>query len=201
MNFARLVLATLLLIGSCGAASAARISQRTTYFTITGSTLEQIDQELDRKGPYVADTGIHHPGTTQVKFAGKVTYQPDEGSCRVADILVTLDLVTTLPRWRPAKPASEQTKLIWATVESDIRRHEKGHAEIARMWAAKMEMALRNLGPARDCAAMEKSVTAVTDRYLARHEEAQRQYDIVEGREMSRRLRRALELRLSKAGK
>ncbi|BDA85094.1 peptidase [Aureimonas sp. SA4125] len=180
-------------------AGAADIRQKTTYFTVRGETLEELDRDLGRKGPLMSATGSRHPGATEVKFGGKVTYKPKDGSCRVASTALTLNLVETLPKWSRPKAASTRTAIIWKTLSDDIARHEAQHSNIARTYVKKMESALRNLAPERDCDAMEARVNAVSARYLAWHQDAQTQFDVIEGREMNMRLRRLLKLNVAEA--
>ena len=191
------ILALLLAAGQ--PASAADIRQKTTYFTVRGATLEELDRDLDRNGPLMATTGTRHPGATEVKFGGKITHKPKEGSCSVASTALTLHLVETLPKWMRPKGASARTALIWETLSDDIARHEAQHAKIARRYVKKMESALRNLTPERSCDAMEARVNTVSARYLAWHQEAQAEFDTIEGREMNMRLRRLLKRNVADA--
>ncbi|HEY9055645.1 MAG TPA: DUF922 domain-containing protein [Aurantimonas sp.] len=175
-----------------GAANAGSVSQETSYFAVRGSTLAELDADLNRQGPYVAETGLRHPGATEVKFDGKVTYKKVAEGCAVARVDLGLTLHLTLPKWTPPKRVSPQTILVWRTLEADIKRHENQHASIAKTWLKRMEMAVRNLRTERTCAEMETHVNTVTRRYLAGHERAQIEFDTIEGREVNFRLRRAL---------
>ncbi|NDV85206.1 DUF922 domain-containing protein [Aurantimonas aggregata] len=173
-------------------AEAAKVTQRTTYFAVKGSTLEELDRDLSRSGPYVAETGLRHPGATEVKFDGQVTYKRDASGCQVDQTNLSLTLNMTLPRWTPPKRVAPETVMVWRTLEEDIRRHENRHADIAKEWLKRMEMAIRNLRTQPSCAAMEADVNNITQRYLASHERAQIEFDTIEGREVNFRLRRAL---------
>ncbi|WAP68585.1 DUF922 domain-containing Zn-dependent protease [Jiella pelagia] len=173
-------------------AGAASVSEKTTYFAVRGSTLAELDNDLNRRGPFLAETGIRHPGATQVKFDGKVTYKRTPEGCAVDAAALSLDLEMTLPKWVQPKRVSARTKLIWDTLEKDIRRHENRHAAIAKNWLKRTESAIRNLRAEPNCSAMEEMVTVVTQRYLAGHERAQIEFDTIEGREVNFRLRRAL---------
>ncbi|GGD18094.1 DUF922 domain-containing Zn-dependent protease [Aureimonas glaciei] len=180
-------------------ASAADIRQKTTYFTVRGATLEELDRDLDRKGPLMSATGSRHPGATTVKFGGKVTYKPEDGSCHVDSTALTLHVTETVPKWARPKAATATTAIIWKTLSDDIARHEAQHANIARGYVKKMESALRNLAPEPDCDAMQARVDAVSARYLAWHQQAQAQFDVMEGREMNMRLRRLLKANVADA--
>ncbi|HSP25185.1 MAG TPA: DUF922 domain-containing protein, partial [Saliniramus sp.] len=184
-----------------GPAQAGTVTQRTTYFAVKGSTLEELDRDLNRSGPYVAETGLRHPGATEVKFDGEITYKRVDGGCRVDQTNLSLTLNMTLPRWTPPKRVAPETVLVWRTLEEDIRRHENRHADIAKEWLKRMEMAIRNLRAKPSCAAMEADVNNVTQRYLASHERAQIEFDTIEGREVNFRLRRALSRTMQEYGR
>ncbi|MBC8128917.1 MAG: DUF922 domain-containing protein [Rhizobiaceae bacterium] len=192
MNPVVSMMAASFLLAAVAPAGTAEVRERTKYFTVTGTTLEELDRDLSRKGPLMTATGLRHPGATEVKFDGKVTYQPLEGACRVAGTGLNLRLVKTLPKWTAPRGASPTTAIVWKTLSDDIARHEADHARIAKAYVKKMESALRNLRPEADCAAMEARVNAVSARYLADHQRAQLEFDTVEGREMNRRLKRLL---------
>lgn len=179
-------------LAAAGAAGAATIDERTNYFTLRGSTLAELDRELNRKGPAAGTAGDRHPGATQVSFRGRVTYAPSGSVCRVGRTDFTLKLVKILPRWSPPRSASASTVIVWRTLAQDIYRHEEDHAKIARGYVRKMESAVRNLGPRSDCRGMEAAVNATTARYLKEHERAQLQFDAVEGRDVNYRLKRLL---------
>lgn len=171
---------------------AATIRQRTTYFIVRGSTLEELDQDLQRRGPLLSGTGARHPGSTEVKFDGQIDYKKTRRGCEVDTTDLSLRLNMTLPRWTPPARVDRSTLIVWRTLEADIQRHEEQHAAIAKNYLKRMEMAIRNLLPERTCEAMEAQVNSVTARYLAEHERVQLEFDAREGREMERRLRRAI---------
>lgn len=180
-------------------ADAASIDERTTYFTIQGKTLAQLDRELGRKGPTAGAGSTRHPGATTVSFGGTVTYTPTRGRCRVGRTGFSLKLVKILPRWRPPKAADAATVIVWRTLAQDIERHENDHAKIARRYVKRMEGAVRNLGSRRTCSELEAAVNAVTKRYLQDHEREQLEFDKVEGRDVNRRLQRLLRQNIAKA--
>lgn len=192
-------LAAALLAVSTLAVAAADIKERTKYFTVRGSTLEELDRELGRKGPLMTATGLRHPGATEVKFDGRVSYTPAVRSCRVTRTELSLRLVKTLPKWNSPKSASPTVSLIWKTLADDIARHEADHARIAKSYVKKMESAIRNLAPEKTCAAMEARVNAVSASYLAAHQRAQLEFDVAEGREMNSRLKRLLKRNVREA--
>ena len=181
-------------------ATAGSLEQKTRYFAVRGSTLSELDDSLSRAGPVIEQTGRRHPGATSVKFDGEVTYKRVPEGCAVKDATISLALDITLPKWARPKRVDSRTALIWQTLEKDITRHERRHAEIAINFQKRMESALRNLRPERDCATMERMANTVMSRYLAEHERKQIEFDTIEGREVDFRLRRAFNRSMEEAG-
>ena len=179
-------------VGLADTASAGTIKQTMRFFPVRGATLAELDRDLSRAGPYVSETGMHHPGATEVRFNGSVTYKKVRGGCAVDRTNIGLNLDIMLPKWQRPRRVAQQTVIVWNTLSADIKRHELQHATIARNYLKRMEMALRNLGPERSCSMMEARVNQVTERYLTGHQQAQTDFDKVEGREVNVRLRRAL---------
>ena len=170
----------------------ADIKERTTYFSVSGSTLADLDRDLLRRGPLVSTTGARHAGATEVTFDGHVTYLPGKKSCRIGKPDVSLKLVTTVPKWRASKKASSETALFWGVFQADVVRHEARHAAIAKQWLAKLERRIKSLPAESTCDAMKRKVEAVSRKTLAEHERAQLAFDKREAREIPRRLERAI---------
>lgn len=178
---------------------AAEVSESTQFFAVHGSSLAEIDRSLANAGPVVPGSGQRHPGATSVQFDGHVSYKRVNGGCAVDRTAIKLKLKTTLPKWYRPKRVDQRTALVWRTLAADIHRHEKQHSEIAKSYLKRLESALKNLRPERTCRQMEALANRVMSRYLAEHERAQREFDVIEGREVDLRLHKALERNLYNA--
>ncbi len=163
-----------------------------SYFQIGGTTAADLDEELGRKGPFTQATGSRHPGATQIRFGGDLTYTKRGTRCAVEDATVTLETKIILPRWKNRKRASPEMAMIWDALSADIKRHEERHAEIARQHAKLLETRLLKLRPERDCDRLQARVTAVTDEVTRAHDEAQVNFDRIESRNFEDRMLRIL---------
>ena len=71
---------------TASAAGAAKHFQiLTATFSIGGSTLDEIESELAKRGPRVRDSGRRHPGVTQMEFKSRIGLASRAGgaaSCR-----------------------------------------------------------------------------------------------------------------------
>lgn len=172
------------------------ITKSFAYFPVRGDTAADLDAALMRGGPLVKGTGARHPGATEMKFGGSVTYAENPERCAVDSARITLDTRIILPRWTQRNRADRDLALIWDTLAGDIKRHEERHAEIARQYARKLEKAVESARARRNCIEMEAEVAAITERILAEHDADQARFDRVESINFERRMVRLLEYRL-----
>ena len=197
MMKSRLILA-LALAALAWPAAAASLAKTYSYFSIGGSTLEEIQQQLDVRGPKVKTTGRRHPGATQMEFTSKVGYAERDGGCAIAKANVTVKAKIILPRWTRPGRAEEDVRLVWDTLSSDIKRHEESHVVIAKNHARLLEQALLAIGKQRDCKTAQAKAKEVTQTILAKHDRAQVEFDRVEGLNFERRIIRLLRYRMER---
>lgn len=181
---------------SAGASLAQTVSRSYSYFTIGGITLQEIDEELSRRGPKVSSTGRRHPGATQMEFATRYTFASTTGWCRIQKAVVNVKATMILPQWRARSRSDPDTRLIWDTLSSDIRRHEESHVQIAKSHARKLEDALEAIGRRGDCEAVKAAAGTVSARILAEHDAAQDRFDRIESINFEKRITRLLTYRM-----
>lgn len=177
-------------------ASAATINRSYSYFSVHGTTLSEIQDQLEAHGPHVASTGKRHAGATRMQFTTRLTYGRGNGRCRIvkADVVVKAHVI--LPRWSDRSRADSDVQLIWDTLAQDIRRHEESHLSIAKNHARELEDALRGLYPQADCADLARKAAATSSRILAEHDAEQQRFDRIENMNFETRLLRLLRYRL-----
>ena len=195
----RLALPVILIALLAGPASSASIVKSYNYFSIGGNTLDEIQQELDRRGPKLNSTGRRHPGATLMEFKTRLSYGENRGRCRVVEAIVEVNAKVILPRWRSRRRSDGETQLIWDTLSSDIKRHEESHVIIAKNHARELEKALLALRPQRDCGSTASKAKETTQRILSKHDAAQAKFDRIEGINFERRILRLLEYRMERA--
>src|SRR5690554_495104 len=107
----RLFYALIVALAFGGSAAASSVERSYSYFTIGGSTLAEIEEELNQKKPLVGTTDRRHPGATRMQFATRVSYGESNGRCSVIDATVQLNANMILPRWRVARDAGMETRV------------------------------------------------------------------------------------------
>jgi predicted secreted Zn-dependent protease len=192
------LIAALLIAVHALPASAANAAKTYSYFSIGGSTLDEIQNELDRRGPQVKTTGRRHPGATQMEFVSRIGYAKSGNGCSITQAAVTVKAKIILPRWRRSNRADADVRLVWDTLSADIKRHEESHVVIAKNHAAELERKLRSIPRQPDCKAAQKKAVEATQKVLAKHDRAQVEFDRVEGINFERRILRLLRYRLER---
>lgn len=190
------LIVTLLMAGLALPANAANVVKSYSYFTVGGSTLEEIQDQLDRRGPKVKTTGRRHPGATQMEFTSRIGYAGGAKGCSIARATVTVKAKVILPRWTRPKRADSDVRLVWDTLAADIKRHEESHVLIAKSYARDLETALLKAGRQKDCKAAQAKAAEITQKILAKHDRAQVKFDDVEGKNFESRILRLLRYRL-----
>ena len=172
------------------------ITKTYSFFRIGGRTADDLDKALERHGPVTRTTGSRHPGATEIKFGGEVTYVERAGRCAIGSAKVTLRTNLILPRWSNRRQAPKDLRFIWDTLSADIKRHEERHAEIARNHARLLERELVALPARRSCDDVESLVNDTTKRVLAQHDREQMQFDRIEAKNFDARMTRLLQYRI-----
>lgn len=192
----RLLLATFLLGWAALPAAAESLTKTYSYFSVRGTTLDELEAQLNKRGPQVNSTGRRHPGATRMQFNTRLGYAEKGGYCRVTEAKVSVKAKVILPRWRQRGGADLDVRLIWDTLSDDIRRHEEHHVAIARKHARDLERKLVRLGRQRTCAIAAEKAKATADKLLAKHDKAQAKFDEVESANFEKRLLKLLRQRI-----
>jgi len=188
----------LLLAGLATPAGAASVAKTYSYFSVGGTTLEEIQDQLDLRGPKVKATGRRHPGATQMEFTSRVGYAKNDRGCSVVKATVTVKAKIILPRWKRPRSAENDVRLVWDTLASDIKRHEESHVSIAKNHARALEQALLEIGRRKDCGTAQAKAREVTRKVLAKHDRAQVEFDRAEGANFESRIIRLLRYRMER---
>ncbi|MBB3947856.1 putative secreted Zn-dependent protease [Rhizobium skierniewicense] len=191
-----LLFATMLLILPQSAGAEALMTKSFSYFSIGGKTAEDLDRELSHRGPMTKATGARHPGATEIKFGGEISYVEKNAKCGVGNVEVKLHTKILLPRWTNRRRTAADLALIWDTLSADIKRHEERHAEISRNYARTLDKRLQSLRPQDSCEEMQALVTKTTQEVMSAHDKDQLRFDMVESKNFDARMTRLLKHRI-----
>lgn len=166
------------------ASAAERVSIKTKYYSVSGSTGLQLYASMVKRGPRqgftsraIAQTAYTVNWNAQVKSSG--------GTCRVASAVPQISITYTYPK--PAGPVSPALQRRWSRFMVGVRKHEEKHGRLAREMVDVAVRSVRGLKMANDpsCrklrADIKQRAHAIYDKYEAR----QQKFDEIEHRDGS----------------
>lgn len=143
--FASRLIFVCILMTLAGTTLAAR-KVETVYYSIYGSSYEELSQQMAQKGP----RGFSAYTSSSLKYNYRTT---SAGSaCRIAQINVDYVLTYTMPQWEA--PDSAPPALIdwWGKFYTALLSHEENHGRIADQRYSAIRTKLSSLGTRPSCA-------------------------------------------------
>jgi predicted secreted Zn-dependent protease len=167
---------------SSGSASAGGIpvviNEKLVRYEIKGDTSSELIAQMARLGPMDGNEHRRFQGHTawavrwSYNFAGETS-----GLCRLQDIEVQLEVLMTLPDWRPRRHADQRLVQAWPHYLANLTGHEMGHRANGVRAAFAVRDALAGVDPAADCRQLGEVAGAAARDALALHQGADAEYD------------------------
>ncbi|NKB53301.1 MAG: DUF922 domain-containing protein [Rhizobiaceae bacterium] len=168
------ILLPILLLASCQSVQQSQVS--VDYYKISGSSTEDLDSEIKRKGPKI-NGGLHAVAIARIKMFPKVTYARQGKGCRVDTAKVAVNAKVTLPKWTGRRTASRKLGKAWDNIDRYTRAHEATHVNLAFDYAKRIEDNVLALPAMDDCERLRAETKSIVDHYLKLHDAAQRKFD------------------------
>lgn len=161
----------------------------TSYYLVSGTTAEQIDSDIRRKGPLNG----HALAVAAIRFEPvSVLQNVTTDSCKFAEAKFRVNAAITLPRWADKAQSSDRNlKRAWGNLSRYARDHEQVHVRIAERFAQQLGRDIEALPPQSNCEKLDRLAERVVKRIAGEHDRAQKAFDASE----QRRLRALLEAR------
>lgn len=156
------------------------VRTRLRPYDIAGSSGVELRAAMERLGPKDPVNGTPYAGYTKWTISWFYGYER-ANACALADVRVVARIRITLPRWSGARRADPTLAAEWSRFIAALRRHENGHARIARKAARRVARRLGALGPSRSCARLERKADAAAGQILREVRAAEIAYDKLTG--------------------
>ena len=148
---------------------------RTNYYGVTGSTLREIRQSLDRSRPHVGST--QHDGMTVWSIDWNLSVFRRGNTCRLRSFAIRTKAAITLPFWAmPTNAPADLTKA-WGDYSAALGEHELGHVKFAKAAATEIRHRVRTIGPRTDCEALTKEINELAGGILQDYRQKEKEYD------------------------
>jgi len=150
--------------------------ERTEYYDVRGTTAEELTRQMARLGP-PQPSGRRAWALTAWQIESKYTLVPGKSDCRLVEPRVTLDVLTTIPRWTDSGTGPGKLRVAWRKMLVAIVEHEQVHRTHAVGAAERTAELLARLAPHADCARMERQARIVLKREMASARKLSRAFD------------------------
>ncbi len=156
----------------------------TVYYNVPGTTVEQITEQISRRGPQNG----HAIGTAETRMSPKIVTLYDNGACRITSAEVKLGMKVTLPQWTELHKADQRTQTAFEALGDHVRWHEQQHVNISNRYVKIIEERLLQVPPQKTCQKTLELARHVFEQGFKEHNKAQLAFDESEREPIRRRL-------------
>ena len=139
-------------------------SHRVVYYDISGSTHQQLKDEMVSKGN-IRDNYIS-AANTKVTYNSKVTKSQEGSRCKVDHIKILVDVVQTYPRWINIYRGSQSLIDEWNQFVAASITHEDRHMSEGLEVASKLDQHLQSFNWSSDCRTIDKQLNEESHKIL-----------------------------------
>ena len=167
----RLLLAVLLAVFASLVRAEPQVSVDVSYYDIRGDRASELRVQMNRKGPRGFDA--------YTAWSVRWRYREDRSGidCRAADLVTSVEIEITLPRWVDEADADEALRQRWQRFYSALLEHEHGHRDFGIRAAREVEAALATVQSQSRCAELKRSINTTGNGILAPIYAQERAYD------------------------
>ena len=152
------------------------------FYNVRGTTAEQIDSEIRRRGP---NSG-HALAVARIRMIPDVSYnQRSDGTCSYSKARIGVNAEVTLPRFLDRNRVEPGLRQAIDNLDEYARFHEAVHVAIAQEYAGRIGQRLRALPTASNCAVLDTEAAAISRQLLTEHDQVQRKFDADEQRRLA----------------
>jgi len=148
------------------------IVTRTTCYRIEGTTMAELDAQMDKKGPRADGTRA----VAVTRWVVRWSYQTrsDDSGCDLLKPSIETLAVFSYPTWDPGDTAGEEAVSQWRDFMHGVEAHEEHHRSLAVKAGLAIRRALMGLPSAGTCSVLEdeadRTFHEVYDLYEAKQE-------------------------------
>lgn len=168
------ILLLMLLTRAATAAPEQRLNN--VYYTVTGSTAEDLWTDVMTKSP-VEHNGKKHVAYTRWQVNWQFWWHNHGSACEINKVKTRLDITYTLPRLEPASTMPDTVTARWEDYYAALFEHEQGHKDLGVQAANEVENRILAMGPRDSCAQLELDANTIGKQVIDRYSLIEKEYD------------------------
>jgi predicted secreted Zn-dependent protease len=167
----------LMLLGLTTPAAVAQHSLviQTNYYVITGASVREMRQSLNKQRPGGISAGTDALTTWTIQWQMKAT--PTDNGCQLTQFTTRATITLTLPIWRMPTNAPAGVRSAWARYLQALTQHELGHAKFGREAAEVIQRQVGTIHSDTDCDRLRQRVKDMVETVIRDHRKREADYD------------------------
>jgi predicted secreted Zn-dependent protease len=165
------------LLAMVHATASPTVKRRDETYDVTGSSLRELRQMIDRNGPVNKDDGKRYDGLTQWSLTWDYQLKRRGKVWIVSGRTVLLDIKVLTPRWTDFQNTPGALRTQWRIYRSNLLRHEEGHVKIALRAARAVDKYLGVCGASSSLDKLKIDIQKNTTALLKQYRKIDQDYD------------------------
>ncbi len=154
-----------------------QVSAQTVYYSITGSTANELRSQLNQRGVIHPPNGERYDAYTNWYVRWNYRYQTQASRCRISSANVHTDVKITLPRWTASSSISPALKNKWNRYIQALQVHENGHKQNGIDAGKEVLRTLLSMSAYPTCAQLEVAANAAANQVIKNYSQRDIEYD------------------------
>ena len=146
-------------------------------YQVTGSSVRELRQIIDRIGPVNSDDGKHYDGLTEWSLTWDYQFKRRGKVWIVANRNVQLNIKVLTPRWTDFQNTPGVLQTQWRIYRANLLRHEEGHVKVALRAANAVDKYIGTCGGSSSLEKLKGDIERNTKILLKQYRKIDRSYD------------------------
>ncbi|MEE2947810.1 MAG: DUF922 domain-containing protein [Verrucomicrobiota bacterium] len=165
------------LLATVDATASPTVKRRDETYGVTGSSLQELRQMIDRNGPVNKDDGKRYDGLTEWSLTWDYKLKRHGKVWIVSRRSVLLEIKVLTPRWTDFHNKSGALRTQWRIYRANLLRHEEGHVKIALRAARAIDKYLGVCGASSSLEKLKSDIQKNTTSLLKQYRKIDQGYD------------------------
>ncbi len=153
------------------------VTRNNETYQVTGSSVRELRQIIDRIGPVNSDDGKHYDGLTEWSLTWDYQFKRRGKVWIVANRNVQLNIKVLTPRWTDFQNTPGVLQTQWRIYRANLLRHEEGHVKVALRAANAVDKYIGTCGGSSSLEKLKGDIERNTKILLKQYRKIDRSYD------------------------
>ncbi|OLP17694.1 hypothetical protein BST81_15355 [Leptolyngbya sp. 'hensonii'] len=152
-----------------------------TYYTITGSTAQELREQMNAVGPTDSNANRRFDARTDWYVRWNYRYESRGGNCQITTAQVKTEVTILMPQWHPSSEVSQALVQRWQRYITALKAHEDGHKDHGLNAGREILSKLQGFSAYPTCPELESAANQAARSIIQRYNQKDITYDQTTG--------------------